>query len=118
MSNHAKVIVFYGVCYPPESADVAKIRGGDEDAEGTPAWMVANLYRESRDGVEIVRYGHYDCPGFALAVAHTVTYGECWQPLAMPDEFDATNGADVKRFCLKYGLTCGDLRWWAVPYYG
>lgn len=121
MSSNAKVVTFYGVCYAPESADAAKFRSGDDgksEGVGSPAWMAANLYREARDGVQVVHFGHYDTPGFALAVEGTVDHGRPWEPMGLGDPDDEVSWVKLKAFCEKWGLQWSEPEWWAVPYYG
>lgn len=130
MSSRAKVVVFYGICYEQDSGDAAKFRSSDDGAsegEDSPAWMAANLYREGRDGVEVVHFGHYDYPGFAVAILGTVDYGESWKPLeirSLQSLLETRNSHligtpdDLKAFCERHGLTYRQPKWWAVPYYG
>jgi hypothetical protein len=122
MSNHAKVVTFYGICYPPNGEDAARFRGDEDSGEDSLAY-IASLYQESRDGVEVVRFGHYDLPGFALAVEGTVESGKDWSPLELDRDTDGPpEGAKktLKAFCKKHGLTWDNDApdWWAVPYYG
>jgi hypothetical protein len=121
------VIVFYGICFEHDSADAAKFQSedvGESEGENSLAWMAANLYRESRDGVEFIHYGHYDYRHFGIAVAGTVQYGQSWAalPLRIPtaeDGFkDVDAGTVLSEFCQKHGLTFEMPTWYAVPYYG
>lgn len=123
MSSRARVVVFYGICYKPESPDVYLIVSGSAQTRGSPTWLMCNA-RKSHDGVEVVQYGHYDAyQGFALAVADMVSYGDGWEPLALADRVneDCTHpveNATLRAFCSRHELTWSEPRWWAVPYYG
>lgn len=125
MGQRASVITLYGICYPADSEGAAKIQDGDEShREGSPAWMASNLYREARDGVEVIPFGYYDYPGYALALEDSADYGDDWLPLEIggdPHLGDRRHGdgqAALKAFCEKHGLPWEEPKWWAVPYYG
>ncbi len=118
MSNHAKVTVFYGICYSHDSEAAHKIRGGDCEVKGSPTWMYANACHDAHEGVELVQFGYYGLPGFALAVEGTVDEGEDWQPVEIGAIDDDVLWIELKEYCEKHGLPWSEPQWWAVPYYG
>ena len=114
MSKHAKVKVFYGLCFEAGSGDAGKFRAIEELADFMSNGCVS-------DGIEAVRFGCADAfEGVGLALEGTVAMGRSWEPieLALWPVEPGGEGGPLRSFCEAHGLTWSEPKWWAVPYYG